>query len=213
MFLFNNINDIQLHFATPVLCKVWPAASEHNASLKEQIFEKSKAAAGRIISNRGGWQSNDDFLEWGGENITALSKWMQSCIVNIYQTYHQERFMEYLSTPGVELKMRAKAWANINRKGDWNAPHNHFGSHWSGVYYVQAPPNSGELALLDPRPNIDMMDTGIEILDMFRNVPRPVKPQDGLTVIFPSWLHHQVSTHQADQERISIAFNIRFITG
>ncbi len=213
MLLFNTINDVQLHFATPVLHKIWPAAAEHNAKLKELIVQKSKAVDSRAISNRGGWQSKDDFLEWGGESIAALSQWIQTCVLHIYQTYHRERFMEYLQTPGVAIKMRAKGWANINKKGDWNAAHNHYGSNWSGVYYVQAPPKSGQLALLDPRPNIDMMDTGIEVLDMFRQIPRTIDPQEGLTVIFPSWLQHQVSTHEADLERISIAFNIKFVTG
>jgi uncharacterized protein (TIGR02466 family) len=88
-----------------------------------------------------------------------------------------------------------------------------YGSHWSGVYYVQAPPGSGQFAILDPRPNINMMDTGNVLLDLFRQDPRHIAPKEGLTVIFPSWLQHEAGTHELEQERISIAFNIRFIVG
>ena len=31
-------------------------------------------------------------------------------------------------------------WVNINPTGAMNAPHDHPGAFWSGVYYVQVPP-------------------------------------------------------------------------
>jgi len=42
-------------------------------------------------------------------------------------------------------------WANINPPGGMNRAHQHPNSLWSGVYYVKAPQNSGQLKIEDPR--------------------------------------------------------------
>ena len=36
-----------------------------------------------------------------------------------------------------------------------------------------------------------------------------VRPQDGMLLVFPSWLLHFVNPYLSDDERISIAFNSR----
>jgi uncharacterized protein (TIGR02466 family) len=43
-------------------------------------------------------------------------------------------------------------WAIVNPPGASNRAHIHPGSLWSGVYYVKAPENSGQIEFLDPRP-------------------------------------------------------------
>jgi hypothetical protein len=40
MLLYNTINDVQLHFATPILHKMWPDAFRHTAKLRDLILEK-----------------------------------------------------------------------------------------------------------------------------------------------------------------------------
>mgnify|MGYP001159693362 CR=1 FL=1 len=39
----------------------------------------------------------------------------------------------------------SNAWANVNRYRDFNDIHQHPGVHWSGVYYVDGPENSGPI--------------------------------------------------------------------
>lgn len=211
MLLFSTINDIQLRFATPILRKTWPGASRHNSALKELIIHKSQESGSVAFSNRGGWQSRDDLMTWGGECISALNKWIHACVYQIHYTFNPDTFSQYLAAQGGQLKTRVTAWANINRKGDWNSLHNHPACHWSGVYYVQAPKGSGQIALFDPRPNINMLNTGREALDIFVQAPQTIEPEEGLILIFPSWLQHQVQTHEQEIERISIAFNLRFV--
>jgi uncharacterized protein (TIGR02466 family) len=204
------VADIELLFGTPVLSRVWPLAGDHNGALLRQIRAKRNAHAGVQISNRGGWQSADDLLHWGAESIAPLGEWFRSCIFDIYATHHADAFQRYLTSLGGKLEVDMNAWANINGRGDWNAAHNHRASHWSGVYYVQTPRDCGKLALLDPRPSVNMMDTGNDMLDLFAPVPATIQAVEGLTVIFPSWLQHYVAPHESDEERVSIAFNLRF---
>ena len=94
--------------------------------------------------------------------------------------------------------------------GNYNAPHIHPESAWSGVYYVDAgdsdatDPHSGCLELLDPRPAASGVNTPG---DPFGH-PVRIVPRAGLLVVFPSWLTHWVHPHSGSRERIAISFNV-----
>ena len=203
-------DDVKLLYPTPVLLRHWPLAGTHNPELREQILAKRAASGGVQVSNRGGWQSKDDLLAWGGPAVTAFIEWIRACVFQIYVAHRGDAFAAYLNETGNRLQLLLTAWANINGRGNFNTPHNHPGCHWSGVYYVDAPPGSGLLALQDPRPNINMANLGNDMLDLFPGSERTLEPREGLTVVFPSWLQHGVTVHESDEERISIAFNVRF---
>lgn len=213
MLQFNTLNDVRLYFATPVALRPWPEAGRHNPALRDLILQQRAAEPGVTISNRGGWQSKDDFMTWGGDSVAALTQWFHASVMHVLQTLHGPEFPGLVKQHGGELAWRGTAWANVNGRGDWNAMHNHAASHWSGVYYLQTPGSAGQLEILDPRPNINMMNTGNDFFDLFRGAPQVIEPREGLMVVFPSWLQHSVSGHADDLERISIAFNLRFLAG
>jgi hypothetical protein len=58
------------------------------------------------------------------------------------------------SQPPEPLSWILSAWANVNRRGDFNNMHTHPGATWSGVYYV----DHGEL-------NPDAEGTAIQLYD------------------------------------------------
>ena len=103
-----------------------------------------------------------------------------------------------------------EAWANVNRTGDFNQPHIHGGSTWSGTYYVDPgePAADSEhgtaLYLIDPA----QAGAGHFFPDL---VPARffIRPEPGKMVLFPSYLLHMVFAHQGKRPRISIAFNLR----
>ena len=106
-------------------------------------------------------------------------------------------------------------WANINHKYSYNRFHTHPGSLWSGVYYVQSPPNCGSILfkLVDrdlygtptyEKDNIDRQTHQWQTIEH--------KPIEGRVILFPSWLGHEVQQNLTDVEgengnRISISFN------
>lgn len=214
MLRFNTINnDVRLYFATPIALRAWSDADRYNASLRDLILKRRAEDSGVIISNRGGWQSKDDFFTWSGEAVAAITTWFHVSVMHVLQSIHGPEFAHRAREQGDAIGWRGTAWANINGRGDSNDMHNHAASHWSGVYYVQVPEKAGELCLFDPRPNINMTNSGNQFLDIFQQSPERIEPRVGTMVIFPSWLQHSVSAQQSDEERISIAFNLRFLTG
>ena len=107
-------------------------------------------------------------------------------------------------------------WSIINPPGSSNRAHIHPGCIWSGVYYVQAPKNSGQIEFIDPRTQ-NLMSPVEYIPDTKR--PRicwtkvQYKPVAGRMLIFPSWLYHSVGPNRSkakgkDADRIIVSFNL-----
>ena len=107
-------------------------------------------------------------------------------------------------------------WSIINPPGGVNRAHIHPGCIWSGVYYVQAPRNSGRIEFIDPRTQ-NLMNPVKYIPDTRRprNCWTKVRytPVAGRMLIFPSWLYHSVAPNQSrargkDADRIIVSFNL-----
>jgi uncharacterized protein (TIGR02466 family) len=108
-----------------------------------------------------------------------------------------------------QLDVTLYGWININGRGAFNKPHNHPDCLLSGCYYVQVPesvdPTSGQIEFLDPRAGANMVSSPYLAF-------RPsmgLRPRAGQLLIFPAYLAHWVLPNAEDQDRISIAFNIR----
>jgi uncharacterized protein (TIGR02466 family) len=101
-------------------------------------------------------------------------------------------------------------WANISPPGDAHRPHTHPNNYLSGVYYVQTQEGADTISFDDPRPQTNVISpVTSEITD--ENAGQiHITTRNGLLVLFPSWLQHQVPPNKSDQARISIAFNIMF---
>ena len=100
-------------------------------------------------------------------------------------------------------------WANINPPGGMNRAHQHPNSLWSGVYYIKAPKNSGDLKIDDPRSSAAMcrprQKDGEKPLRLYRETH--YAPIAGRCIMFPSWLMHCVDPNESNDIRISVSFN------
>ncbi len=196
-------DGITLAFATPILRLALPGAEFLNKGLARRILEAEKKDRGRIVSNRGGWQSDGNIFDWALPELRVLAQAIELGHASLRRTLASER------EPTAGTGLRLDGWANVNRDGDWNRTHSHAGAHWSGVYYVDAGqpdamvPVNGVLELIDPR-------------HLGGAVPAPgfplghrliVEPEPGLLVMFPSWLEHWVTPYRGKGQRISVAFN------
>jgi len=96
-------------------------------------------------------------------------------------------------------------WIQDYHKSHSHAIHAHGDACISGVFYLRANKNAGELRLHNPNPFYSI--TRLNNMD-----PNPmhyqIKPFKGLLVLFPGWLSHEVISSNNDNcVRTVIAFN------
>ncbi len=115
-----------------------------------------------------------------------------------------------------DFDLAMQMFPNVAPKGHYVPSHNHV-SHISAVYYVQTQPSDkpllvsdesvrdywrpdeGALILHDPRFNASLQGGWQYHAKVF---PRP-----GVMLFFPSFLWHEVTPHQAEEPRLSVAAN------
>jgi uncharacterized protein (TIGR02466 family) len=90
----------------------------------------------------------------------------------------------------------------------------HPNSLWSGVYYIKAPKNCGDLKIDDPRAAASMCRPRMrERYNPPETAPTRLwrethyKPKAGRLIMFPSWLVHCVDPNDSNDIRISVSFN------
>lgn len=138
--------------------------------------------------------------------------WLRDCI--------NKTAIDYLKRCGLSYRIdwSLHGWPNVNRFGDYHDLHNHPHAYLSGTYYVAVPPESaneappgrsdrrpGAISFYDPRPQANMTaiagDPQIE-------AEHTVRPEAGMILLWPAFLHHFVHPNLAKAERISISFNL-----
>ena len=98
------------------------------------------------------------------------------------------------------------SWANINDHLAWNMPHLHNGCWYSGVFYIQADGDEGQL---------QMIETDTKVVADFPHNPRDrqnwtLRPTTGTLFLFPSALMHMVEPNSTNKDRYSISFNMGY---
>ena len=177
-----------------------------NRALSQLIYgiQEEELAAGTAhktgFSNIGGFRSYEILQRPGVEDLKKF----------IVETLNRQVLKgKWYAEDEIDESFVSGMWAMINKKGHANSAHIHPDSWLSGVYYPKVPSNpglAGALCFHDP------IATRTFTQSFYRSVQAEVfmvTPQEGLMVIFPSWFEHSVKANQSDEDRISIAFNIR----
>ncbi len=196
-------------FATPVAAIQLPDAAARNASLAAAILRRRAETGSEQASNAGGWHSDRDIAEWGGEAARE--------VLAIARSAASQLTADRQGRP-VRPAWTMQAWANVNGPGDSNICHYHPGSVWSGTYYVDdggcASDHAlgGEFEMLDPRgPGPGMYAPALKFAGedgQSVGSGEVIRPYPGLLFLFPSWLYHQVRPYRGSGLRISVAFNL-----
>jgi len=184
-----------LHFPTPV----YIADIKHptlNQELERDIMAWAKKDKGITRTNIKGWHSHTNMNKL--PEYKKLVHMLHEAQKTIYDQEHYE------SEP-----VLGNMWANINPPGGMNRAHQHPNSLWSGVYYIKAPKNSGNLKIDDPRSVACMsrprQKQGKKPPRLLREIH--YEPIAGRCIMFPSWLTHCVDPNESDDIRISVSFN------
>jgi uncharacterized protein (TIGR02466 family) len=179
-------------FATPI----WIEDLEVDVdNITSTIKDIQRESPGKIVSNVGGWQSEDLHFD------TICVHPHLHKLVSILQ-----KSIDTISTqidPTLKLYI-TNLWMNVNKLGDYNHPHCHPCSAFSAVLYIQCEGGS----------NIEFTnDTLIQHYPLWTKSEMfatkfQLFPKVGRLIVFPSWIKHSVLPNESNNERISIAFNI-----
>ena len=108
------------------------------------------------------------------------------------------------------------SWININRPGDQGGAHTHNNSLISGVLYLKAPANGGNIlfyrdinSLLPFPPALDL---DIDSQNIYNCKQFGHSPKDFDVCLFPSVLMHSVGTNESTEDRWCLPFNV-FVKG
>lgn len=175
---------------------VWSAIihAVDNTKLKQFAYERRQKDPGVVISNYGGYQSTDIRT---GDNEQ----------IDILVDYLDKEVAACAKQVGLaELKIY-NLWININPPGAYNHLHSHVGSVLSGVYYVDANPNQGNLQFERTDGAEYHIPARIEKETYFTCTRASYASKTNALYIFPSWLKHSVEGNKTTTDRISISFN------
>lgn len=102
-------------------------------------------------------------------------------------------------------------WTTIYPPGAFVPQHVHNNVMVSGVYYVKAEPDCGELVFTDPSwvaKTMNAPDDAAPFPGPGTKVVLPVRSGD--MVLFPAWLPHNSRANKSGEDRIIVSFNLLF---
>ena len=106
---------------------------------------------------------------------------------------------------GHELRITS-LWAHLTQPGKGTQLHHHLPSHLSCVYYLATPEGSGKLRFLDDRKHRVLEPVSRNNHEVTRRGVE-VEPTEGLMVVFPSSVEHQVGENDSSERRVSLSMN------
>ena len=175
---------------------IWSSVihSVDNQEVKAFAYNKKKANEGRTVSNFGGFQSQDIL---SGE-CPAIDKFVN---------YLNEEVNACAKQVGMKSLSIQNIWVNRNPTGSYNHLHHHIGSVLSGVYYVDASPEQGNIQFERTDGAEYHIPEDIAQATYYTSTRATYAAKTGALYIFPGWLRHSVQGNTTSTDRISISFN------
>jgi len=169
--------------------------SVDNVDIAQYAYRRKKEDKGVTVSNFGGWQSSQLST---GDNLSIDQ------LVNDILDVEVDNCRRQVGLKSLKL---LNIWININPPGSYNHLHNHVSAVFSGVYYVSADENQGNLQF-ERSDNAEYhLPVENENLTYYNATRSTYKAKTGGLYIFPGWLKHSVQGNQSQKDRISISFN------
>lgn len=147
----------------------------------------------RVYTNNGGWQSQDVFGIF--PNLEHLINQKANQITK-----------EIDDDLNLQLE---NIWVNINEKTNYNTKHVHPITAFSGTIYIQVNDKTGDIRFFDDLFPSKHYPLKLRVDNKLFHHTVTYKPVNGMMLIFPAWVSHDVLPSESDIPRISISFNIK----
>jgi len=177
-----------------------------NKALHNYAYKLKKETKNKIVSNEGGFQSDDVVLQ---------QKPVKDFLDKV--TPHLLKHVNLYAIQGQHSVEITNLWFNINKQHNLNWSHIHLrGADFSAAYYINIPQNSGDIWFKNP-------DIGTHVSEIFKSEKKSwnsfnssfwhFSPKETQLLIFPSSLEHHVKPNQSRKDRISLSFNFKVLYG
>lgn len=152
-------------------------------------------------SNMGNTTSDDRYV-LTHKTMAPVYDFVKSCVGT---------YLQNIYAPKNDVSLRVtQSWLNYSKPGEWHHRHAHPNSFVSGVLYMKAVKDSDKIYFYNETYRSIELPTENYNLYNSRSWWLPVETGD--LMLFPSSLTHSVEKVQADQTRVSLAFNT-FLVG
>ena len=198
----NRYSDLNLIFPTPL----WTTIVPNNEEINKKMYDFITSL--RVNDSKGIVKSN--LLGWHSQNFNLKDLEPQYFVNSISVMLNELLIDMGWGLKKNELKI-TEMWSIINPTNSANSRHIHANNFISAAYYVKAPKNAGDIVFYDPRSANVIRTPIISSQNKLNSTTFRVTPQEGLLVLFPSYLHHSVDINQSDKERIVISFNLNLL--
>ena len=185
-------------FRSDIFVKENVGTEDQREDLKKQILHAKENDIGtQGGSNHGCWRSNATYdMEWLYDEMRTLTDHANHIYFEDDPVF--KSFIEGCKNRDFGI------WTNVNEVGSKNVLHTHTDDAWAGIYYLQAE-GTGNLVFTNPA-NL--------LLQCNPKSPYTRKsgiaPEDGMLVIWPGWVPHEVLENKSNKQRINIAWGINY---
>ena len=142
-------------------------------------------------------ESKFDFFRDETPIVRKTAQWITNVLTDTVNTIQMEE-INYDITYN-------ESWYHITKTNGMHEPHIHPSCSWCGIYYIQSGDGDSGHTVFENPVKSTYIDRGNLFLDHMHTLR--IKPQDGLLVIFPSYLSHYQAIYKGTEDRIVVAFN------
>lgn len=149
-----------------------------------------------ITANSGNTTSSDNYL-FKSPEMGSIVEFVDKCL--------DEYFQETVK-PKEDVKLRiTQSWSNYTKPGEYHHKHEHPNSFISGVLYVNADPEKDKIYFY--KNGYSQISIPPSEWNIHNSSSWWLEAATGVLYLFPSSTTHMVQTVDANETRVSIAFN------
>lgn len=181
--------------------------------LSDTVQSRNSLFAAKALELRGTVARN---VDWHCDTFATLSSSYQLLEDSLFAPLIMEAgqcVAEFALNYGVKESAPLRCidgWVNVAHPGEHQEVHIHPGSHFSAVYYVDAPDLCGNLVFRSHESLTDMQPLPTSGVAQANAKTHFHVPKTGDLLIFRSNLMHMVAPNKSSSPRISVALNFVF---
>ena len=184
-------------------------------SVELELRNKILPIAEEYIGNHGRpFRNNPNYISTYDVESARIAQQEDSRLnpLNAYIRNAVKQYFEAISIDHSNYSLHLYYLFNRMTKGGEHQSHAHASNLMSGVFYLKIPQNSPPIIFNDPRDYYKYIHYPVKfgnLRDKYKLLPEYViNPTEGMLLIWPSWLEHQVPASLTYEERIAVAFNV-----